>query len=156
MELTLSKILRAATNIAGTERGSLQLATGRELRLVATQGFRPDFIDFFQIVGASGTSCGAALASHAEVVVSDVETSRLFDAGSRDMLLSCGVRSCVSIPLLAGRRLIGMLSTHQPFVGTPQPDRLNRLRWLCREAGRILDGTGSGLSERALEVLARD
>ncbi len=155
MELTLSKILRAATNIVGAERGSLQLATGRELRLVATQGFRPDFVDFFQIVGAGGSSCGAALARHAEVVVPDVETSQVFDAASRDMLLSCGVRSCLSIPLLAGGRLIGMISTHQPFVGSPEPDCLNRLRWLCREVGRLLDGTGSGLSERALDVLAR-
>ncbi len=155
MELTLSKILRAATNIAGAQRGSLQLATGGELRLVSTQGFRDDFTDFFQVVRAGGSACGAALASRTEMVVSDVETSRLFDPVSRETVLRAGVRSVVSIPLLADERLIGVLSTHQPFVGSPPSDRLVRLRWLCGEAGRILDGTGSGLSERALDVLAR-
>ena len=53
------------------------------------------------------------------------------------------------------RRRLGMLSTHRRIIASPPPAELARLHWLGREAAAILEGTASGLSLRALDVLAR-
>lgn len=156
MELQLPTVLRAALNLTGADMGSLQVAFGHRLRLAASHGFGEAFQTFFEHVEDDGCACGVALASGEPVIVEDVRSSPIF-AGrpSREVLLAAGALSVVSMPIKANGRTLGMLSTHRRLVRTPEPAELDRLRWLGREAAGILEGTASGLSWRAIEVLAR-
>lgn len=155
MENMLSTVLRAAINLAGADMGTLQVAFGTELRLTASHGFEDDFLDFFERVEGDGCACGAALLAHTPVLVEDVRVSAVFvGKPAYDVVMRAGVRAVTSVPIVADQRPLGVLSTHwRQAVAIGRPE-LERLRWLAREAAGILEGTASGLSLRAIEVLA--
>ena len=96
-------------------------ATGT-LRLVAHPGFGRRFTSFFETVQGYDTSCGTAATDQRPVLVQDVRTSPIF-AGSPelDVLLASGVGSCVSIPVITGDGLLGVVSTHQSWPTRPNP-----------------------------------
>jgi hypothetical protein len=156
MELQLSTFLQAAINLTGADMGTAQIAFGNRLRLVGGRGFKDDFLSYFEHVEAGATACGVALASGAPVIVEDVCASPCFvGRPSFDVMLRAGVRSCVSVPIATDGRVLGKMSTHRRTAGAPSLTELDRLRWLAREAAALLEGTASGLSWRAIEVLAR-
>lgn len=156
MEKTLSTVLRAAINLTGADMGTLQVAFGTQLRLTASHGFQDEFLDFFEQVEGDGCACGTALLTGAPVLVEDVRVSAVFvGKPAYDVVMRAGVRAVTSVPIVADQRLLGVLSTHwrtAMAIGGPE---LERLRWVAREAAGILEGTASGLSLRAIEVLAR-
>ena len=75
--------------------------------------------------------------------------------GRRKLHASSVHLSVVSVPITTDGRTLGMLSTHRRTRAVPTPIELARLHWLSSEAAAILEGTASGLSLRALDVLAR-
>ena len=156
MDHHLSTLLQAALNLTGADMGTLQVAIGPRLRLAASHGFGDAFLDFFESVEDDSCACGTALATGAPVIVEDVRTSPIF-AGkpSGAVMLAAGSLSVVSVPITTNGRTLGMLSTHRRTLAVPTPAALARLHWLSREAAGILEGTASGLSLRALDVLAR-
>jgi GAF domain-containing protein len=156
MEWQLSTLLQAAINLTNADMGTLQIALGRRLRLAATRGFSDDFGRFFAIVEDENCACGVAMASGAPVIVEDVRASPIF-AGKHagDVMLTAGAQSVISIPIRLDGRLLGMLSTHRRVIKVPDHAELDRLRWISREAAGVLEGTATGLSWRAIELLAR-
>jgi GAF domain len=134
-------VLRAL-QIDGAAMADAQLvdASVDGLRLVAHHGFKPAFVDRFEVVDDTATACGVALASARPVWVADITRSGIF-AGKPglDVMLDAGSRAVASLPLLsANRRPIGMLSVHhdQPITWTAQ--RKLRLGHLARSAGLLL------------------
>jgi anti-sigma B factor antagonist len=63
------------------------------LRIVAQEGFRRPFLDFFEVVDDTESACGVALGSGRSVWVSDVARSGIF-AGAPSLSSRC--RSCPS------------------------------------------------------------
>jgi hypothetical protein len=153
----LSHLVQAAINVTNADGATMQLLTNGGLQLVASRGFKRDFLEFFDIVRANESACGAALAQRAPVIVDDVRTSEVF-VGKPSLLpmLDAGSLSCVSIPIVSRRgALLGMMSPHRRTVGRPAAGELKRLEWLAEQAAALLDGTASLSTVRGLEILAR-
>lgn len=151
------EVVRAAINLTGAQMGSLQLNSDGALRLTASRGFGPGFLDFFDTVRDDDCACGTALRSGAAVIVEDVRASPIFfGKPSLAVMLDAGALSVVSMPIVArSGPLLGMLSTQRSSIGAPEPVELMRLEWLSRQVADVIEGTASGFSIRAIEIHAR-
>jgi anti-anti-sigma factor len=88
------------------------------LKIVAQEGFRRRFLDFFELVHDEESACGVALATGHPVWVPDVAESPIF-AGtpSRDVMLRAGARSVASVPVKAGDGRMVVISAHRRKPG---------------------------------------
>ena len=88
------------------------------LRMIAHQGFRRRFLDFFEFVHDEESPGGLALATGRPVLVPDVARSPIF-AGTpaRDVMLSAGSRSVASVPVRAGHGSLIVVSAHRRKPG---------------------------------------
>jgi GAF domain-containing protein len=85
------------------------------LKIVASRGFAPPFLTFFESVTLhSNSACGAVLTSGTRVVVEDVAASPLFvGTPALDVMLAARARAVHSMPLVSqSGRFWGVLSTH--------------------------------------------
>ncbi len=150
----LEEVLNAAIDIAGAEKGTLQLLDPlSNLRIVAQRGFGRAFLDFFNSVQAGeAAACAAALKSGSAVIVPDISASPIFAGqASLEILAGEGVRAVVSIPLGSGRGgLLGMVSTHFLEPHEPQSRNLRYLDLLARIAGDYLQRRQAEQTERML------
>jgi PAS domain S-box-containing protein len=109
------EFLETVISLTGADMGNIQLldADG-SLKIVASQGFGPDFLEFFKSVHHDQTAYGAAMAQQQRVVVEDVTQSPIFiGTPSLDVLLAADVRAVQSTPLVSRTGLlVGVLSTH--------------------------------------------
>lgn len=153
----LSLIAQAAINIGQADMATVQLASAGALQLAATPGFGKAFQEFFAVVHARESACGAALQTGQPVIVDDVRTSPHFlGKPSLGAMLDAGSLAVVSVPIVSRAGiLLGMVSPHRRSIGRPAPDTLKQLSWLARQAGELLEGTASQSTLRGLEVLAR-
>jgi len=155
--VVLDHIAQAAINISHGDMATVQVAAGGALRLVASRGFKRDFLDYFEIVRSNESCCGAALVYRAPIIVDDVRTSRYFAGKPSQLpLLDAGSLSVVSVPIVSRHGvLLGMVSPHRRSLGRPKPADFMRLTWLAAQAADVLDGVASLSTLRGLEVLAR-
>ncbi|HUA50821.1 MAG TPA: GAF domain-containing protein [Candidatus Sulfotelmatobacter sp.] len=153
----LGHIARAAINVSHGDMATVQMATGGALRLVASRGFKRDFLDYFEIVRSHESCCGAALASREPVIVDDVRESPHFVGKPSQLpLLDAGSLSVVSVPIVSRRGvLLGVVSPHRRSLGRPKPADFSRLTWLASQAADVFEGTASLSTLRGIEVLAR-
>jgi signal transduction histidine kinase len=152
----MQEILRAAIEMQGTELGNVQIlnrATGM-LEIVAQQGFRAPFLEFFREVRPDDDSaCARALKAGKRHVIEDLEADPRSGAAFRRVAAEAGYRSVQSTPLVSrDGTLLGMLSTHYP-----QPRRLSEraarlLDLYARQAADIIERIGR---EQALEAAHR-
>src|SRR5262245_39313526 len=138
----LNDILAGAIELLGADKGNIQgLDTKqRVLKIVASQGFEQDFLNFFREVSANDCSaCGRALRSGERLVIEDVESDALFTL-LRPAARAAGFRAVQSTPILsrAGAPL-GMLSTHFRSVHRPSDEDLALLDLYVRQVGDILE-----------------
>ena len=116
------------------------------LTIECHSGFDRDFLDFFGYVDDEGSACGSTLTEVRQVVVDDVETAPVFAEPERAMVLTSGVRSVVSTPLLDELGSVrGVVSTHyaQPNRA-PDAARLRSVQQQADSCARWLswyDGT---------------
>lgn len=109
-------ILDAAVTAGRADNADLQLYDRHRgvLRLVAHHGFPQRFLTFFATVDAATPSaCAVALATRQPVVIDDIARHEIF-AGRTTLepVLDAGSRAVSSHPLIAGDRLLGVLSFH--------------------------------------------
>src|SRR4051812_44301222 len=112
----MQEILRAAMDMQGTGLGNVQIVdpgTGK-LEIVAQQGFREPFLEFFREVGRHDDSaCAKALHSGVRYAIEDVQADPDCGPEYRRIAAEAGYRAVQSTPLVArDGRLLGMLSTH--------------------------------------------
>jgi DNA-binding NarL/FixJ family response regulator len=112
----ISEFLASIIEATGADFGNVQLfdSANQVLRIVAHQGFEPEFLNHFDTVRSThGCACSTALNERCRVVVADVATDSRFSDDSRGVLLRANVRSVQSTPLIEpSGRFIGMVSTH--------------------------------------------
>lgn len=149
LEPVFGNIIEAATAIAGTDRGNIQLvdARTRELRIVAHKGFPQWWLDYWSAIPKGTGTCGTAYQRGDMVVVDDVETSPIF-AGKPELEIQrrAGIRAVLSLPLVSrGCEMLGMISVHfrQPHV----PGEHTR---------RLLDLLGRQTSDMIEQMRSRD
>jgi GAF domain-containing protein len=68
----------AAVELMAAERETLQLFEGSSIRIVAHNGHRKEFLDFFEAAENVASVCGEAMHRGEHVIVHDVEASPLF------------------------------------------------------------------------------
>jgi hypothetical protein len=111
----LHDLMRAAMTETQADYSTVQVCDRVHggLILEGSSGFGRDFLDFFGYVDDGGSACGETLTHGQQVVVDDVESSTIFDDPDRAMVLTGGVRSVVSTPLLDKQGDVwGVVSTH--------------------------------------------
>jgi GAF domain-containing protein len=117
IDTLLHEVLDAAIQIAGADKGSLQVfdATDDCLRIVASRGFPDHVLKYFEVVRRNtNTTCAAALTRRMRVIVNDVSTSYLFvGTPELDVMREIGVAAAHSTPLISrSGRLCGVITTH--------------------------------------------
>ena len=137
----------ATVQAGGASMGNLQLvdAPRGELRIVAQQGFRQPFLDYFAIVRDTSSACGAALNLAAPVWVDDVAASPVLgDTGARQVILDAGARAVASLPVRTREgEIVAVISVHYPRpVEWPRWQRL-QLQEMAQGTGRLLEATAS-------------
>jgi len=156
----LAEILDAAIDLAGADKGNIQLADPHEgsLRIAAQRGFDDHFLSFFATVkSGEASSCGAALASAERIVVEDVTSSPVFQGDpARDVLLRSGVRAVISTPLTSSTgAVLGMISTHFSEPHRPGHRELSFIDLLARQTADYLERRQADAALRSSESQLR-
>jgi PAS domain S-box-containing protein len=152
------KILDAAVAIMRSDFASMQMFDPErgELRLLAHRGFNQAAAAFWERVQpASGSTCGAALATGNRSIVPDIELSD-FMAGSEDLetYRQTGIRAVQSTPLVSrAGRLLGMISTHWRNPHQPSEHDLRHLDAVAREAADLIDRKQAELTNQRLAAI---
>lgn len=112
----------------------------RALRIIAQDGFRSQFLEFFEIVRGEESACGLALAQARPVWVPDVARSPVFaGTAAEQVMLGAGSRSVASVPVLAkDGHLIAMISAHRREPGPWTDPQRRHLEGLAAQTGRLL------------------
>ena len=138
--LLLAKALERALDLAGADRGNIQVldpATG-SLRIAAQHGFGAEFLDHFAVVDDDRSACGRAARQRAQTVIVDVNTDASFRP-HRDIAASSAFRAVQSTPLIDRTgRLLGVVSTHYPRPYSPSARDLEVMQRYGHLVGQIM------------------
>jgi two-component system CheB/CheR fusion protein len=141
----LLEIVDAAIAVTGADMGNIQLLDpdANTLKIVASRGFEPQYLEFFNSVHEGEAACGAALQKRERVVINDVTTSPIFvGTPALDVQLAAGVRAVQTTPLFSrSGQLVGMLSTHYRAPHRPADRDLRVLDQLARQAADWIERT---------------
>ncbi|WP_244150031.1 hybrid sensor histidine kinase/response regulator [Xanthomonas sacchari] len=141
-EPLLQKILAAAADISGTDKGNIQIfdPVRKTLRIVVHQGLGPRLVEHFREDGWDA-SCGEAAKQVQRLVVADVEKLEgLQGTLGLEIVLEDQIRSIQCMPLLSrDGRLLGMLNNHYRWPGGPDPDALRYIDLLARQAAELVE-----------------
>lgn len=141
-EPLLKKILAAAADISGTDKGNIQIYDPAKstLRIAVHQGLSARLVEHFAEDGWVA-SCAQAAKNLERLVVPDVE--RLTDLRGTpglEIIMADNIRSIQCTPLLSrGGQLLGMLNNHYPEPGGPPPEALRYIDLLARQAAELLE-----------------
>nr|WP_304951792.1 ATP-binding protein [Xanthomonas sp. LMG 8992] len=141
-EPLLQKILAAAADISGTDKGNIQIfdPVRKTLRIVVHQGLGPRLVEHFREDGWDA-SCGEAAKQVQRLVVADVEKLEgLQGTLGLEIVLEDQIRSIQCTPLLSrDGRLLGMLNNHYRWPGGPDTDALRYIDLLARQAAELVE-----------------
>jgi hypothetical protein len=136
----LAKMLEGAMDLAGADRGNVQIfdpATG-SLRIAAWHGFGAEFLDYFAVVDDDRSACGRAAKHCAQTVIVDVNLDASF-APHRDIAAASAFRAVQSTPLIDRTgRLLGVISTHYPHPYSPPACDLEIMKRYGYQAGQMM------------------
>ncbi|HEX5883297.1 MAG TPA: ATP-binding protein [Pyrinomonadaceae bacterium] len=139
----LNEILNVAMEIAGADKGNIQLLdpATNTLILTAHRGFEEPFLEYFAEVTGEGSACGLAMRLHQRVIVEDITDSEIYSGTtSLDLMCDAGVRAVQSLPLLSSTgNLLGMISTHFSVPHRPSEQELRLLDLLARQTADYLE-----------------
>ena len=152
LEPLLQRIMDAAVNIMGADRGTLKLVEGDFLLIVAHHGHQQPYLDFFN--SAEGrVSVAEAMKCGERVMIEDVESCPIFvGSPSLAVLREAGVRAINSTPLRSRMgALLGILTTQWSVPHVAAEHDLWRIDLLVRQAADIIE---HNRAERALRRIA--
>ncbi|ARU06936.1 hybrid sensor histidine kinase/response regulator [Comamonas serinivorans] len=142
LEPLLQKILAAAADISGTDKGNIQIydPTTRHLRIAVHQGLGTRLVAHFLEDGWDA-SCGEAAKQVQRLVVQDVEQlEALHGTLGLEIVREDGIRSIQCTPLISrDGRLLGMLNNHYRQPGGPTPEALRYIDLLARQAAELIE-----------------
>ncbi|MFC4080389.1 GAF domain-containing protein [Amycolatopsis samaneae] len=136
----LTALLATALRYTDAEAGNVQLAGPDGLRIFTQHGFASPFLEFFAVVGDTGSACASALTNARPVNIPDVTRSVLFDDRTREVLRDAHVRAVRSIPLPdpTTGAVLGVLSVHHHRKDGLAAVDARMLAVLARATGRAL------------------
>jgi len=141
----LDETLAGAIELLGAHKGNIQVLDTKRgvLKIVASRGFKQDFLDFFsEVSAADGSTCGRALNSGNRIVIEDVESDPLFTL-LRPVARAAGFRAVQSTPIVSrGGAPLGMLSTHFRSAHRSTEHDLLLLDLYVRQIGDIIERHG--------------
>src|SRR5262249_33055682 len=152
------KILDVAVGLMRSGFASIQMVYPErgELRLLAHRGFSQTAAAFWEWVRpASGSTCGAALATGNRSIVPDIELSE-FMAGSEDLetYRQTGIRAVQSTPLVSRAGcLLGMICTHWRNPHQPSERDLRLLDVLARQAAELMGGHEGDINDQPVAAI---
>jgi GAF domain-containing protein len=136
----LAKALEGALDLAGADRGNLQIldpATG-SLRIAVQHGFGAEFLDYFAVVDDDRSACGRAAKQGVQTVIADVSTDATFEP-HRDIAARSAFRAVQSTPLIDRTgRLLGVVSTHYGYPYAPPGRDLEILKRYGYLVGQLM------------------
>jgi signal transduction histidine kinase len=142
LEPLLQKILAAAADLTGTDKGNIQIfdPDRRTLRIVVHQGLGRRLVEHFAEDGWDA-SCGRAARQIERLVIEDVEKlDALRGTPGLDIVIADGIRSIQCTPLVSrDGRLLGMLNNHYRRPGGPEPQALRYIDLLARQAAELVE-----------------
>lgn len=157
-EPLLKKILAAAADISGTDKGNIQIfdPVKKTLRIVVHQGLGARLVAHFLEDGWDA-SCGEAAKQVQRLVVPDVEKLEgLQGTLGLEIVVEDEIRSIQCTPLVSrDGRLLGMLNNHYRWAGGPTPEALRYIDLLARQAAELIERHHREL-ERAQERRRKD
>lgn len=141
-EPLLKKILAAAADISGTEKGNIQIydPAKNTLRIAVHQGLGARLVEYFAEDGWVA-SCAEAAQNLERLVVPDVEQlTDLQGTLGLEIVMEDNIRSIQCTPLLSrSGKLLGMLNNHYTWPGGPTPEALRYIDLLARQAAELLE-----------------
>jgi PAS domain S-box-containing protein len=150
----LQEIMDAAVEIAGAERGTLQVLEGDSLRIVAHHNHQKPFLEFFESAENVASVCGEATRRGERVIVPDIEESPLF-IGTPSLLVlrNAGVRAVQSTPMRTRTGvLLGIVTTQWSLPYSPDEHSLWHLDLLARQAAELIEHARAEEALRAREA----
>jgi PAS domain S-box-containing protein len=140
----LNEILNTAIAVTRAEKGTLQLLNmeSNELEILASRGFKREFLDFFSRVGTDNACpCGAALQANERVIVPDLQAHVIWQQRKTAAVFrNAGIRAVQATPFISrSGQLLGMLSTHWCQPHQPAERELRLLDLLARQAADLVE-----------------
>lgn len=166
-EALYKKLLDAATVIMRADFASMQMLypeCGAEgvMKLMATRGFTPEAIEFWDRVPAgSASSCGHTMRSGTRTLIPDVEAwAPLAGTSDLDAYRDAGIRAVQSTPLInRSGGIVGIISTHWRRPHEPSARDFRVFDLLVRQAADLVERrqADKALQDRnhRLDVLSR-
>jgi PAS domain S-box-containing protein len=140
----LGEILATAAELAGTDRGCMQLVSddGERLEMFAHRGYGPEsgFIRHFLKAG-SKPACDMARRDRQRLIIEDVATfPGLLGTKDREVALAEDIRATQSTPLFSRKgELVGVLSTQYRRPYRPSDHELRMLDLLAWTAAEFIE-----------------
>jgi hypothetical protein len=117
----LTAALDAALEAGGAPMGNVQLQELDGLHIVAQQGFKPPFLEFFACVTDGQWACGSAERTAQRTLIADVAADyRFVGTAGAAVMEAAHARAVQSTPLVSvSGCVLGVLSTHYPDPRIP-------------------------------------
>jgi len=143
-ETCFDEIVKTAIAVSESDNGNMQLfdVASQSLKIVAHDGLGEEFLQFFNRVDDHvASSCGAAITSNEQVIVSNVLTSEIFGGQTaKKVLLDSHVRACISTLLRSSKgSVLGVISTHFSRPTNPTERQIRLLKIVSRQAADYLE-----------------
>ena len=153
----LREILNVAIEISGADKGYIQLlGEAGDLRIATQRGFDDPFVEFFESVSESDSTCGLALHTKQRVVVEDVTKSEIY-AGKPALqaIREADVMAIQSLPLMSSSgKVLGVISTHFSSAHRATEQELRLMDLLARQTADYLERIR--VEEEREQLLARE
>ncbi len=149
----LEEVLDASIALLSADFGNIQLRDAETgvLKIVAQRGFRPEFLEYFDVVHEGTASCGLALQRRQRVIVEDVLTEPAFQPHLK-IVAAAGYRAVQSTPLFGSSgHLMGMISTHFREPHRPSDHELRFMDLYASQAVELIERKRAEAALRASE-----
>ena len=137
--------------------GCIQLynQVSRSLEIVAQQGFKPEFLEYFRDCHDETTICGRAIVQGKRVIIEDILSDEGF-APHRAVALDAGYRAVQSTPLFSrGGEPLGVFSTYFEQPHRPLELELRFTDLYARLAAEVIERQRAEEALRASEARFR-
>ena len=163
LETVLDTIVSRANQLAGMEGGAIYEyeEARQEFRLRATDRMPDELVDALRSNPmAKGEGAIGRLATAGEpITIRDVADGDAYQSRVRDILLSCGYRSLLAVPLLRNERLLGGLVVSRKQAGGFDPRVIDLLKSFATQSALAIQNARLyrelEAKSRQLEVASR-
>jgi GAF domain-containing protein len=157
LETVLSTIVSRATQLAGMDGGSIwEYHEAREqFYLHATDGLPGELVEVFRTtpIRKGEGALGRLAISGEPVEIHDMADERIYQSRFREILIRCGYRSMLAVPLLREDHLLGALAVTRHTAGEFAPEVITLLKTFATQSALAIQ---NARLFRELEIKSRE